>query len=137
MKNASPVPALSHERLHERCVVPALERGRMIRPLCHEHHTEMSLNQVLLKTEDEATQTYDYLCPVPRCLVRYSTLDGYFIATQNGTRIYTDTMPRVRCEQDGMPMYLAEVLPERRSFRLWKCPQCNMCHASGDLSVAH
>ena len=117
--------------------MPALERGRKIHPLCHEHHTEMRLTQVLLKTESEATETDPYVCPVPGCLVHYNTSHGYFIATQNGTGTDTDSMPRVRCEQDGMPMYLAEVLPERRSFRLWKCPQCNMCRASGELSAAH
>jgi len=137
MKNASFVQGFSQERLRERCGVPALDRVRMIRPLCYEHHTEMTLNQVLPKTENEATQTDDYRCPVPKCLARYNTLDGYFVATQSGTGTDTDSMPRFRCEQDGIPMYLAEVLPERGNFRLWKCPQCNMCHASGELSAAH
>jgi len=32
-------------------------------------------------------------------------------------------LPKVRCFLDGMPMYLAEIHPEKRSFRLWTCPQ--------------
>jgi ribosomal protein L37AE/L43A len=35
---------------------------------------------------------------------------------------------------DGMPMYLVEVLPERKSFRLWKCPKCAMNHAKNSMS---
>jgi hypothetical protein len=136
MKNASFVQGFSQERLHERCGVPALDKGRSIRPLCQEHHTEMTLTQVLPKTEEEATQTDAYVCPVPRCLIHYNTSNGYFTAPQNGSGTDADSMPRVRCEQDGMPMYLAEVLPERRSFRLWKCPHCNMCQASGALSAS-
>jgi hypothetical protein len=30
-------------------------------------------------------------------------------------------------------MYLAEVLPEHRSFRLWKCPQCHNHSNGGSL----
>jgi hypothetical protein len=108
--------------------------SRDIHPLCHEHHIGMKLNQILVTTGSERTPVLAYTCPEPDCLVQYSNLQGYFISTQNGTD--ADSLPRVRCEQDGMPMYLAEVLPERRSFRLWKCPQCNTCRASGALSVA-
>jgi len=35
-----------------------------------------------------------------------------------------DMLPKVRCFLDGMPMYLAEIHPEKTSFRLWTCPQC-------------
>jgi hypothetical protein len=110
--------------------------SRELHPLCHEHHVEMKLNQILLTTGSEHTETLAFACLEPDCLVHYSNTLGYFIPTQNGAGTETDSMPRVRCEQDGMPMYLAEVLPERRSFRLWKCPQCNLCHASGALSAA-
>src|SRR5256884_4503772 len=34
------------------------------------------------------------------------------------------SLPKVRCFLDGMPMYLAEIHPEKTSFRLWTCPQC-------------
>jgi hypothetical protein len=108
--------------------------SKQLHPLCHEHHIEMKLNEILVTAGSERTQLLAYACPEPGCWVHYSNSQGYFISSQNGTD--TDSMPRVRCEQDGMPMYLAEVLPERRSFRLWKCPQCDMCHASGGLSAA-
>jgi hypothetical protein len=110
--------------------------SKELHPLCHEHHVEMTLNQILVTTGRERTQVLAFACPEPDCGVHYSNSQGYFISTQNGTGTDTDSLPRVRCEQDGMPMYLAEVLPEKKSFRLWKCPQCNMCHASGALSAA-
>ncbi|SRR5712691_15125 len=137
MKNARPVQGLSQERLHERCGVPALKRGKRIHPLCHEHHTEMRLTQVLLKTESEATQTGAYVCPVPGCPVHYNTSHGYFINTQNENRIERDMMPRVACSQDGVRMYLAEVRPTRWSFRLWRCPQCGVSHRNQDPVLAN
>jgi hypothetical protein len=108
--------------------------SRELHPLCHEHHVEMELNQILVTTGSDRTQVIAFACPERDCGVHYSNSQGYFIPTLDGTD--TDSLPRVRCEQDGMPMYLAEVLPEKRSFRLWKCPHCNMCHASGALSAA-
>jgi len=33
--------------------------------------------------------------------------------------------PRVACPRDGQPMYLAETNPEKKAFRLWRCPQCH------------
>ena len=126
MENASPLQTLSHER----CGELALETGRKIHPLCHEHHTEMTLTQVLLKTENEATQTDAYVCQFPGCLVHYNTPHGYFITTENGNGIERDMMPRVACSQDGSRMYLAEVRPTQQSFRLWRCPQCGVSHTN-------
>jgi hypothetical protein len=130
MKNASPMQSRSRERLHERRSVIALDRARRIRPLCHVHHFEMNLIQVLLRTENEATQTDAYVCPMPSCLVHYNNRHGYFITKQNGNGIERDMTPRVACSQDGVRMYLAEVRPTLRSFRLWRCPQCGMSHTS-------
>ncbi len=36
-----------------------------------------------------------------------------------------EIIPRVACSKDAQRMYLAEVMPGRKSFRLWKCPQCD------------
>lgn len=103
--------------------------GKEIRALCHEHHIEMKLSQIFVTTGGVLTQIRAYACPEPDCFVHYSSSHGYFIP-QNESGIETDSLvPRVRCEKDGMPMYLSEVLPERKSFRLWKCPQCTMNHA--------
>jgi hypothetical protein len=33
-------------------------------------------------------------------------------------------VPKVACLLDKTPMYLAEINPKKRSFRLWMCPQC-------------
>jgi hypothetical protein len=65
-----------------------------------------------------------YACTKPDCLVHYNILRGYFILTQNGNTNETDMVPRVRCVHDGAPMYLADINPAKRGFRLWTCPQC-------------
>src|SRR5437762_2160606 len=46
------------------------------------------------------------------------------IATKEGDRVEQRTMPGIHCPNDGTPMYLAEINPEHKSYRLWKCPQC-------------
>jgi len=104
-----------------------------IHALCYEHHIQMQPNQIFVGTDGVRTQVLAYACPEPDCFVHYSSSYGYFIPSRNGSGIETigtdPLMPRVRCEMDGMPMYLVEVLPERKSFRLWKCPKCAMNHA--------
>jgi hypothetical protein len=32
-------------------------------------------------------------------------------------------------------MYLAEVQPDHRSFRLWRCPKCGLHRVGGKLQV--
>ena len=66
-----------------------------------------------------------YACREPSCLIRYDTSAGYIIATDDAKTIEEERMPRVSCPKDAQLMYLAEVTPEKRSFRLWKCPQCD------------
>jgi len=39
-----------------------------------------------------------------------------------------------RCSR-GSGLYLAEARPER-SFRLWKCPECNALRTNGEFSNA-
>jgi hypothetical protein len=31
-------------------------------------------------------------------------------------------------------MYLAEVRSEKKSFRLWKCPECDAIRTNGEIS---
>ena len=113
--------------------VSALQRNRALQPLCHEHHLEMRLTQVPLQTGSEPEQTLVYACPEPDCLVHYNSSRGYFAVVHNGNGTDDrDMMPEVWCSQDGLPMYLAEVLPAHRSFRLWRCPQCNSSHRNED-----
>jgi len=85
----------------------------------------MRLNQSLLNSEGDLTQTLAYACTEPDCLVHYSIYRGYFILSQNGNTNELDMVPSVRCPRDGTPMYLAEIDLEKRGFRLWICPQCD------------
>ncbi len=92
--------------------------------LCHEHHVKMSLRQIPLKREGEETQIFAFVCPEPDCPVHYSSSSGYFLLSEDEGSHELEMVPRVRCPQDGVCMYLAGINPEKRSFRLWECPQC-------------
>jgi len=105
--------------------MPATQPSKELRALCHEHHAEMKPNQSLWNSEDDAKHTLAYACTEPDCLVHYSIYRGYFILSQNGNTHELDMVPRVRCPHDGTPMYLAEVDPDKKGFRLWICPQCD------------
>jgi transposase-like protein len=61
-------------------------------------------------------------------------LDGYSIDTDDAKTIEEEKPPRVNCPNDGQLMYLAEVMPQRKSFRLWKCPECNQHRTNEDTS---
>ncbi|SRR6266436_4032176 len=122
-------PLLSCSGTHR---MPPLQRNRAFQPLCHEHHLEMRLTQVPLQTSGEPAQTLVYACSEPDCFVHYNSSRGYFIVTRNRNGIDRDMMPAVSCSQDGLPMYLAEVLPEQSSFRLWICPGCNSSRRNND-----
>jgi len=101
--------------------MPATQPSKDLRPLCYEHHVEMSLNGSSLNSEGDGMMAYG--CTESDCLARYNISRGYFMPSQNGNGDAMD-MPRVRCFSDGAPMYLAEISPEKRSYRLWACPQC-------------
>ena len=97
--------------------------------LCYEHHTEM-----LLEHRSEPTETFLYACREPGCFIHYYSSQGYFIELQDGDRGEPEIKPGVHCPKDGRVMYLAEVRPERKSFRLWKCPECDAIHTNGEIS---
>ena len=126
MQFASPVRTPSEKALVKcfRTHRMSRQKNTALQPLCHEHHLEMRLTQVPLYTGG-APLTLAYACPEPDCLVHYNSSHGYFTVTHNGNEFDRDMMPEVWCSQEGLPMYLAVVLPEDRSFRLWKCPSCN------------
>ena len=105
--------------------MPATQPSKELRAFCHEHHVKMRLNQSLLNSEGDPTQKLAYACTEPDCLVHYNIYRGYFIPGQNENTNELDTVPRVRCPHDGTLMYLAEIDLEKRSFRLWICPQCD------------
>ena len=104
------------------------ERGRLgtntgneLHVLCYQHHTEM-----LLRLPGESAEGPAYACQESGCLVRYDRARGYFLDTEDAMTVEQETTPHVNCSNDGHLMYLAEVSPQRRSFRLWKCPECNL-----------
>jgi hypothetical protein len=66
-----------------------------------------------------------YACRESGCLIRYDASAGYIIATDDAKTLEEERMPRVSCLKDGQLMYLAEVMPEKTNFRLWKCPECD------------
>jgi hypothetical protein len=95
--------------------------------LCYQHHTEM-----VLKPLSEPAEGLVYACQEPGCLVRYASAHGYFLDTKDAKTIEQETTPHVSCSNDGQRMYLAEVMPERRSFRRWKCPECNLSYVNDE-----
>jgi len=94
---------------------------RDLHVLCYQHHTEM-----LLRLLSEPADGLVYACQESGCLVRYDSSHGYFLDTKDAKAIEQETTPHVICSNDGHLMYLAEVMPERRSFRRWKCPECEL-----------
>jgi hypothetical protein len=60
----------------------------------------------------------------PDCGVQYAPSTGYFIAPNSG-HAESHMTRRVMCPRDGQPMYLTDTNPEKRAFRLWRCPQCD------------
>lgn len=87
---------------------------------------------MLLRLLGEPAKGPVYACREPGCLVRYDSAHGYFLDTEDTHTIEQETTPDVRCSNDGQLMYLAEVDPERRSFRLWKCPECNLSSSNSE-----
>ena len=100
-----------------------------LRVLCYEHHTEM-----LPDCRSKYVRRFLYACREPGCFIHYYSSQGYFI--ENGDRSELEIKPGVHCPKDGHVMYLAEVRPDRKSFRLWKCPDCGHLRTNGESSRA-
>lgn len=115
--------------------MPATQHSKVLRALCHEHHVEMTVDGTVATPRSSTPQATSYVCPEPGCGVRYSPSEGYFIAAENG-QINREMMPRVKCLSDRQPMYLAQTDPEKRSFRLWKCPECDSTRTNEEGLVA-
>jgi hypothetical protein len=79
---------------------------------------------------------YAYACRESGCFIRYSSLQGYFIEPQDVDKSDLEIKPVVHCPKDWHPMYLAEVRAERKSFRLWKCPECNATRTNAESNSA-
>jgi len=89
---------------------------------------------MLLESWKESAETFLYVCREPGCFIRYNSSQGYFIESQNGDRSESEIKPGVHCPKDGHLMYLAEVRPEKKGFRLWKCPECDGIRTNGEIS---
>ena len=114
--------------------MPATRPSKQFHPLCYEHHLPMEASEDSVEGSGEDTESRSYACTKPECLVHYDTSRGYFILAHVllGKEGNSDIVPRVRCRQDGRPMYLAEVKPEKRDFRMWTCPQCGGTRTSDE-----
>lgn len=73
----------------------------------------------------EPIQEPKYACQQSDCPVRFTRTAGYFVAPHETGRVEDEILPRVPCPHDEAPMYLGEVRPQERNFRLWRCPLCS------------
>jgi hypothetical protein len=89
---------------------------------------------MLLERRSEPAETFVYACREPACFIHYQRPQGYFIEPENGDRSEPEIKPGVHCPNDRHLMYLAEVRPERKSFRLWKCPECDAIRTNEEIS---
>jgi hypothetical protein len=114
--------------------MPKPQPGKELHALCHVHHMKMILTDIPIKTKGPPTQTAAYACPAPDCTVQYTMANGYFIPGSNG-HVKGDMTPRIICPRDGRLMYLAEINPAKRDFRLWRCPQCDSSRTNEESLV--
>ena len=117
--------------------MPASQPSEALRALCYEHHEEMR-KQGFSNGDKSTGQTATHACSEPDCLVHYNISRGYFLPSHNGTRNDLEVIPAIRCLDDGMPMYLAEIDRDKRDYRLWICPQCggSRTHEQGLVGMA-
>jgi hypothetical protein len=114
--------------------MPSVAPASRIHPLCYEHHLEMNLRKFSLSYKFSSIE--EYACQKPDCFIHYSPLEGYFLDTQDQRLLKRCPIPPHQyCAKDRYPMYLLEVKPSRPSFRLWRCPYCNMSRCVGRLSL--
>lgn len=106
--------------------MPSNQQANSLQPLCYEHHTEMRFVHIASGNGNgtEPVQELKYACQQSDCPVCFTATEGYFVAPREAGQLEKEILPRVRCPHDGAPMYLGEVRPQERSFRLWKCPLC-------------
>lgn len=104
--------------------------------LCYEHHVEMKLSGVPKESGSKSAERLAYSCQVAGCEVHYEGLRGYFLAEESANADEQSLKPRVRCSKDEQFMYLAEVKPERTSYRLWKCPECDAARTNVEAARA-
>ena len=70
------------------------------------------------------------------CYVKYDSQKGYSETPQRGQYSEGNVIPHVSCRRDGRSMYPSQVKPEKKSYRLWKCPRCGGGYEHWELSAA-
>ena len=100
--------------------------GKDLRPLCYEHYVAMKPVQLENGTHTFTTHSLAYACPLSGCFIFFSDNTGYFSVEGDEQQSKQTGVLRVTCPQDGLPMYLAEVHPQKKNLRLWRCgkPNC-------------
>jgi hypothetical protein len=131
----SPANVRTHKVQQLRSAWPRVRENGDLRPLCYEHHIEMELSQIP-PNAGKLTRTPCYLCPELGCSVAYNRREGYFTIIPQKEYTERDIMPSVSCPRDGRLMYLAEIKPEKRSFRRWTCPRCKTSRTNGEECTA-
>jgi len=121
-----------HEVEQRRRFRNGVHKSKNLRPLCYEHHIEMKPSH-LPPSKDKTPQMHCYFCPKRGCSVGYNSRQGYFKIMAGGECTERNMTPCVSCPGDGRLMYLAQVKPDKRSFRLWRCPQCKRSRTNGEL----
>lgn len=108
----------------------ANQLANSLQPLCYEHHTEMRLVHMPSGNGTEPVQEPKYACQESDCPVFFTSTAGYFVSPHETAQVEEEILPRVRCPNDATPMYLKEIRPRERSFRLWRCPLCSATSTS-------
>jgi|SRR4029077_4954898 hypothetical protein len=121
----------THEEESGHGVWDSVHKGDL-RPLCYEHHIRMEFSQIL-PTFGGLKQLAGYFCPATGCSVGYNRRDGYFMMIPRREYTDRDIIPCVSCPGDGRLMYLAQIKPDKRSFRLWRCPHCKMSRTNREI----
>lgn len=123
----------THTVQQRRRVWPGVHKNGNLRPLCYDHHIEMEFSHIP-RNAGRLTHMPCYLCPEPGCSVAYGRREGYFMIIPRREYTERDIMPCVSCPRDGQLMFLAQIKPERRSFRLWRCPRCKTSRTNEEVS---
>ena len=100
--------------------------GMHLHPLCYEHYVAMKPVQFEKRSNSFTTYSLAYACPLSGCVIFFSNTTGYFSIEGDEQQSKRTGVLRVTCPQDGLPMYLAEVHPQKKNLRLWRCgkPNC-------------
>jgi len=102
-------------------------KRRVSHALRHKHHVD--LKPAPFRFGKHGAPKVVYVFPKPPCHVHYSSSEGYSVHHENGHALVTDPVPLAESEDNKTYVYLAALPPEKRSFRFWKCPKCDVLSA--------